>query len=283
MTHAEIQAELSSFALGALDAPEQRLVEEHLATGCPRCRQELTTWQEVVGSLALASQESESPDLRPALLQRLRPAPRRANVVALPRWSLIPLAAAAAAVLVLGVGREAAWREQFSAQQQLLANLRTEAGSAQQQMERLTQQLAAKENDVATLRAALAAAQESLAVVQKPGLQMVRLQSSPPTQPSQAAPPEAHALISNGTRRALFYAFDLPAVPPDKTYELWWITEKEGPVRAGLFVPDERGFGRLEAVLPTDAGAIQAAAVTVEPAVGVAKPTGPMILKPVTS
>ena len=67
-------------------------------------------------------------------------------------------------------------------------------------------------------------------------------------------------------------------MPSDKTYELWWITEKDGPVQAGLFKPDERGLGRIEATIPTDAGAIQAAAVTVEAAGGVPKPQGPMVL-----
>ena len=61
--------------------------------------------------------------------------------------------------------------------------------------------------------------------------------------------------------RAIVYAFDLPAVPAGKTYELWWITEKAGPVNAGLFRPDTKGIGRVEASLPADYGVIKAAAV----------------------
>ncbi len=45
-----------------------------------------------------------------------------------------------------------------------------------------------------------------------------------------------------------------------------------------MFRPDQRGLGRVEAALPTDAGAIQAAAVTVEPAGGMPKPTGAILL-----
>ncbi len=274
MTHDAIQADLSSFALGALDAGERRAVEAHLTGGCAACQRELATWQEVVGSLALAGEAAGAPHLKPALLQRVRPAPRRAKVIALPRWSLVPLAAAAVALLVLGAVRE--------------AGLRNELGVAHQELEHVAQQLALKEKDVAALRAALASAEESLAIVQKPGLQLVRLTETPKSQPAEgpraeapraeAPRAEAHVLISPDTRRALFYAFDLPAVPADKAYELWWITEKEGPVSAGVFVPDRRGLGRIQAAVPAEAGAIQAAAVTIEPHGGLPKPTGPMVL-----
>ena len=281
MTHDEIQADLSSFALGALDADERRAVEEHLSSSCAACRGELATWQEVVGSMALAGPEAPAPDLKPALLKRLHAGPRppvpRGKVITLPRWSVAPLAAAAAALLVFGLLRDAGLRAQLEAQQQQLVGARDEAGTARQAVVRLTQQLATQENDTAALRAALAAAQESLAIVQQPGLQLVHLKETP-----EARPAEAHALLSGDTHRALFYAFDLPTVPSDKAYELWWITEKEGPVRAGVFVPDQHGLGRLEAPLPTT-GPILAVAVTIEAAAGVAKPTGPMVLKSVTS
>jgi len=271
MTHEEIQADLSSFALGALDADEQREVEQHLAGGCAACQRELAGWQEVVGIMALTSEDKTPPDLKPALMQRL---PRRsARIIALPRWSWVPLAAAAVALLVLGVVREAGRRDELVKQRQLVASLRSELATAHDNFEHVSAQLAAKENDLVALRTALAAAQESLAIVQAPGLQLVRLKETPKAQPA-----EAHVLISAENHRALFYAFDLPPVPPDKAYELWWITEKEGPVSAGVFVPDQKGLGRVETAVPSQAGTIQAAAVTIEPQGGVLKPTGPMVL-----
>jgi anti-sigma-K factor RskA len=133
--------------------------------------------------------------------------------------------------------------------------------------------LAKRETDIDSLRAALGAARETLAVVRARGLRMVTLEQTP-----DAPPANAHLLFSETERKAIFYAFDLPPVEAGKTYELWWITEKEGPLQAGLFVPDQRGLGQVEAVLPVDAGAVQAAAVTIEPAGGLPKPTGPMVL-----
>jgi len=271
MTHEEIQAELSSFALGALDADDRREVEQHLAGGCAACEREMAGWQEVVGLMALSSEDQAPPDLKPALLQRL---PRRRTAIrALPRRTWMPLAAAAMALLVLGVVHEAGVRDELAQQRQLVASLRTEVATAHDSLDHLTAQLAAKENDLGALRTALAAAQESLAIVQAPGLQLVRLKET-----AKAPPAEGHVLLSAETRRALFYAFDLPPVPADKTYELWWITEKEGPVNAGVFVPDQKGLGRIESALPQQAGTIQAAAVTIEPTGGVPKPTGPMVL-----
>jgi anti-sigma-K factor RskA len=276
MTHDEIQADLSAFALGALDPDEQREVEQHLAGGCVACRGELAAWREVVGIMPLATPEAAAPNLKPALLQRLKPSapaaqrpPRRPSRLI----AALPLAVAALALLVFGITRDTLMRGEVERQQQLIAGLRAKLDDADGSLQRLTAQLAAKEQDVASLRAALAAAEESLTIVRAPGLQLVYLKETP-----KAPPAEAHILISRDTHRALFYAFDLPPPPADKLYELWWITEKEGPVRAGLFAPNPQGIGRVDTTVPPDAGAIQAAAVTVEPAGGVPKPTGPMVL-----
>jgi hypothetical protein len=127
----------------------------------------------------------------------------------------------------------------------------------------------ARESDVAALRAALSDAAQSLALLRQPGLQLIALKETP-----DAPPAAGHVLVSAASGRALRYAFDPQAVPRDKTYELWWITGRAGPVRAGIFQPDERGVGRIEAEIPPDAGPIQAAAVTVEPAGGMSKPSG---------
>ncbi len=280
MTHEEIQAELSAFALDALDSRERGEIEAHLAGGCAACQRKLAQWREVVGMMALAGADAAAPDLKPALLQRLRP-PGRAEVVPPRRrataaaWlrAAVPLAAAATLLLVVGVVRETRMRSQIEAQRQVVADLRSELTTTQAQLHGLEQELAAREQDLTALRAALAAAHESLAIVQGPGLQLVRLTQTPTAQPA-----EAHALLNVASGRALFYAFDLPPPPEGQAYELWWITEKEGPVNAGVFQPDPRGFGRVDARLPAAAGAIQAAAVTIEPAGGRPKPTGPMVL-----
>jgi anti-sigma-K factor RskA len=273
MMHEEIQADLSLFALDALDPAERREIEAHLASGCAACEHELAGWREVVGTMALAGQDAQPRDLKSTLLQRLQSPSRRTNVIAFPRWAATPLAAAAAILIVLGVVHEVGTRSTLDRQQRGLTSLREQLGTAQDGLQHLREQLAAKEKDAAALRAALTVAEQSLAILQAPGLQMAHLKEAP-----KAPPAEAHVLISTDTGRALFYAFDLPQPPEGSAYELWWITEKEGPVNAGVFQPDAKGIGRVDAQVPTAAGAIQAAAVTIEPAGGVPKPTGPMVL-----
>jgi len=273
MTHEEIQADLSLLALGALDADERRAIEEHLRAGCQACERELASWNEIVGLMPLELGDAASPNLKSALLARVRPAPVGAKVIRLPRWVAVPLAAAAALLIAVGVSHDARLRGDLDAQRESAARLRAELDGAQGELKRIGRLLAEREQDVASLRAALASAEESLTLLQAPGLRLVRLKETP-----EARPAEGHVLFNPEGGRALFYGFELPPVPAGKTYELWWITDKQGPINAGLFHPDERGLSRVDTSVPTTAGAIQAAAVTIEPAGGTPKPTGPMVL-----
>jgi anti-sigma-K factor RskA len=273
MTHEEIFEDLPLLALGSLDPDERRVVQQHLDQGCDRCAPEIAAWQQVVATLALEDDEIEVPNLKPQLLSRARDSqrpPRRA------RWQSAlrtGLALAAAVVLVIAAVVELGVRHQLDERTAEVAVLRRQVAEGQSRFQQIAAQLAAKEQDVAALRTALVDAQEGLAVARARELRFVRLQ-----QTADAKAGRAHALVDIESGRGLFYAFDLPPVPEDKAYELWWITEAEGPVNAGVFKPDERGLGRLHGSVPTNAGAIQAAAVTIEPAAGVPKPTGPMIL-----
>jgi anti-sigma-K factor RskA len=272
MTHEELEADLALLALGSLDPEDRRVVEEHLAGGCATCTRELAEWQRVVDLIPLAAPEAEAPPLKDRLLSRARSG-RGARVIPLRPWLAVPLAAAAAALIAVGIARET----RLSQERDIVAaernRLQTELAGAKSDLAKLTAALNAREGDVGQLRSALAAAEKSLAVLQERELQMVALR-----QPAEAPPAEAHLLLSVPAGKGLLYAFDLGAVSPDKIYELWWITEKEGPVMAGLFRPDDRGLGRLDVPVPANLGRIQAAAVTVEPAAGVPKPTGPMVL-----
>jgi anti-sigma-K factor RskA len=274
--HDDLQADLPLYALGSLDAEERGAIEAHLAGGCASCDHELHAWREVVGLMALETAATAPPDVKAKLLARARaaaaPSPR--DTVARRRigWTA-PLAIAAVALLALATVREIGWRGDAARQAAVLAAVQHELDASRGDLATASAALAARERDAASLRAALASAQESLSLLQARGLSLVALKET-----KDAPPAEGHILLSPPTGRALFYAFDLPSVPADKTYELWWITEKDGPVQAGLFHPDEHGLGRVEATLPSGAGAIQAAAVTVEVAGGVPKPRGPMVL-----
>lgn len=289
MTHDEIKEDLPLFVLGGLTPAEAAEIERHLTEDCADCQAEIEQWREVMAAIPLAAGEEERPPeaLRGELLRRLHdPAamvaePRRAEVIPLrpSRLPLVALAAAAVLALVWGLSRDTVWRSQLTSEQQVVAQLRsalnqatTNAAQSEAELKKVRDQLAARDSDLASLRASVAAAQESLALIRGPGLSLVRLK-----QTADAKPAEGHVLISP-SGKALFYAFDLGPLPAGKVYELWWITEKEGPVNAGLFRPDANGLGQVDTTTPTAAGAIKAAAVTIEPEGGVSKPTGPMVL-----
>jgi anti-sigma-K factor RskA len=288
MTHDDIQSDLPLYALGSLDAEERDAVERHLADGCDSCSRELAAWRDVVGMVPFELPARAAPDLKARLLARVRAEASSARAAAPPAGTVarrrigwaVPFAAAALAALALATYRETGWRAERqrlaaerAAQEQTIAGLRRDLEAARGDFAKVSAALAQREGDVAALRAALAKAEESLSIVQRPGLNLVALKET-----KDAAPAVGHVLLSEPTGKALFYAFGLPPLPADKTYELWWITEKEGPVQAGLFQPDARGLGRIEGTIPSGAGAIQAAAVTIERAGGVPKPEGKMVL-----
>lgn len=273
MTHEEIIEDLALYALGSLDADERLAVERHLAAGCETCARELERWTEVAGSLPLAASDVEPPPLKARLLEPVQSSAADRKVIRPRRWISVPLAAAALALLALGIVRELQTGSQLRERERVVADLSAKLSTAQNELEQVRTMLAQREADIGSLRTALAEARESLAIVRAPGLRMVALKETP-----DASPADAHLLYSEREGRAVFYAFGLPPVEANKVYELWWITEEQGPVMAGVFQPDPRGLGKVETVVPADAGTLEAAAVTIEPAGGVPKPSGPMVL-----
>jgi anti-sigma-K factor RskA len=76
----------------------------------------------------------------------------------------------------------------------------------------------------------------------------------------------------------VLYTAELPALPPEKVYQMWLVPTNGAPVSAGTFTAI--GPGRAEpweAEVPANSEP-KAFAVTVEPAGGVPKPTGKIIL-----
>jgi anti-sigma-K factor RskA len=75
-----------------------------------------------------------------------------------------------------------------------------------------------------------------------------------------------------------FAANALPALPPDKVYQLWVVPQdNQPPVSAGLLTPDPSGHVSHFFPMPANVSAA-ALAVTVEPAGGMPSPTGDRVL-----
>lgn len=187
------------------------------------------------------------------------------------RWWVLPLAIAALAVFGFVSVRNVQHRGFIARQQQQLDRLQRHLDEARQRGKAAKAELEEKQSAAESMRRSLAAAQAALEVLRSPDLRLLHLSEAGRT------PGSAHVLMSKETGRAVVYAFGLPPPDRDHAYHLWWITESGQAVKAGLFRTRPGEPVRIDAALP-DEGAPRAAAVTIEPARGVKRPTGPTIL-----
>ncbi len=76
----------------------------------------------------------------------------------------------------------------------------------------------------------------------------------------------------------LFVANNMPALPPQKAYELWLIPVQGAPIPAGVFKPDAHGSATVvNPPLPAGAEA-KAFGITVENEGGATTPTMPIVM-----
>ena len=232
----------AAYALDALEADEQLLVEAHL-DGCPACAVVVERARRVAALLPFAAeQRSPPPGHEARFLARLGPHGSGARVGSLaaeprparpaarrrPIGYLVPLAAAA--VLVLGVG---AWNLQL---QQELAN--------HQQLARLVAQADTRE----------------LA----------------PTITSGDA--RGRAYLDPSTDQVVVAVSRLPELPADQTYQLWFTRPDGRRDSGGTFRPDEGGVGVILTAAPAGLRAYTGVGISAEPAGGSRAPTTPMVL-----
>ena len=77
--------------------------------------------------------------------------------------------------------------------------------------------------------------------------------------------PQGKAIYARDRRSLIFLASNMPALPPQKTYELWLIPVSGAPIPSGLFTPDAHGSATvINPPLPAGVEA-KTFAVTVEP------------------
>jgi len=256
-----IEELLPAYALGALDGDDLRELEAHLAAGCEECRRQLALWQGDLEALAAGVEPVAPSDVTRARVLRLAGGTDRAPA-APPRRTPWWMTAAAAVLLALALwgllGQE---------------RMEREVRGLEAERDRLSRQVNGLEQQVGLARDEARRAQQALQVLAAPGVQSVLLAGLGPSPGAKG-----RTYVNPSTRDALFYAFDLPSLPADKTYELWFIAAGK-PVAAGTFEVDPRGTGTVRVERVTDARQIQAWAVTIEPRGGVPQPTGAMVLK----
>jgi len=274
---------LAAYALGALDAAESRLLEEHLAT-CTDCRAEIEEWRDTTSALALSAEVVEpSAQLRSRILESVRAIPQNSvdrktssvdgigvaaqedgnesvkgaasNVIQMPldarrRWSAaltFGALAASVAIIALAATLFVLWKR--------LDNL-------QRQYER-------EHTAVDVLAKQLAEEREMREMLTKPGVRMTELNGLGPGQQASAK-----VALDPRTGRAMLFAYNLPPAPAGKAYQLWFISDIKHPVPGAVFNPDAQGRAVMRDQAPEAGRSASVFAVTLEPAGGVPAPTG---------
>jgi anti-sigma-K factor RskA len=239
------------YALGALDGQELNEFELHLASGCPICAACVRETRETLTLLHRSLPPETPPDMvKSRVMERITPAVARQTEKAKASWFSwnwwgvgIGVFATAAVAIVL------------------TSNLK----HTQNELERVKAQLAVAQNQAA-------AKDEQLQLLSSPEIRLVELKGL------DAAPGAEGRFFWNPTLRGgLLVAKGLPQTPADKAYELWGITGNE-PVAVGIFTVDEKGQARFNMPPLAQEKSFDKFAVTIEPALGVVKPTGPMVL-----
>ena len=243
---------LPAYALGAVDGEDLREMEAHLATGCAECRRQLDLWQGDLEELAASVEPVTPSETTRRRIQKMAPARVKPA-----RW--LPLVAAAALLIAVWSG----WRQ---------ASLGRELEQLGAERDQLARQVSGLDQQLGLARAEANRLAESLAIISSPGSKAIVLAGLGPSPGASG-----HTFVNPEKGQAVFYAFNLPRLAPDKTYQLWWI-EGNKPVSAGVFEVDEQGRGSVR-VEQAPKEAADAWAVTIEPAGGVPAPTGEVVLK----
>jgi anti-sigma-K factor RskA len=243
MTAHEWQEQAAPYALGILSPEERGAFEAHLA-GCDACRADVRAYTEVAAALAHAAPTAEPPGaLRDRVLAEARRVrPIGAGTRTTPRVLLPWLAAAAALLLAVG-GAVATWR---------LAT----------RVHELERGLAGRDSVHASDSAALA-------LLTGPDVNVVTLAGT-----NRA--PSARIVWNHALNRFVVFAFDLPAAPAGRTYQLWAIAKGHAPLSMGTFNTDAHGRARVVLTVDqaiTALGFVDNCGLTEEPSGGSPQPT----------
>ncbi len=153
--------------------------------------------------------------------------------------------------------------------------LQRQAGQQARELAALRQQstaaLAQRDAQIQSLHGQLTQRDELLAFLQSANVKVVSLVGS-----DKAKAAAGVLLYDPATKKAFFYAFNMPPLAHGKTYQLWAIVDK--PVNAGVFGVDTGRKGRLVTQSLPELPRIKQFAVSIEPEGGRPQPSGAIYL-----
>src|SRR5438034_924242 len=96
--------------------------------------------------------------------------------------------------------------------------------------------------------------------------------------PLQSPSPAIGESLMEQSRRCRVYVHNLPPVPSDRSYQLWFVPRTGNPISASVFNTETDGSAMVDIPGPDNVVMLAAAAVTTEPAGGLPQPSGPFAL-----
>ncbi|HLC42619.1 MAG TPA: anti-sigma factor [Methylomirabilota bacterium] len=250
MNHNEWLEQAEIYALGALDEEERARFEAHLAAGCSVCENRLRETGEALSLLPKSLEPlPPPPSVKARLLAQIgsRAAARTARVRQRTQW--LPWGIGAGALVAASLLFMVGWN--------IIAT---------------RQEIQSLEGRVAQLRKDLAQREETVRLLFDPEVRLVQLSGLEPSPGAQA-----RLFWNPVSRTGVLFTTGLPSIPSEKAYELWAIAGKE-PLPAGVFTVEAGGRALFRLPPLPEGVSFDKFAVTVEPAGGVPKPTGPMVL-----
>jgi anti-sigma-K factor RskA len=258
--HEQFAEDLALYALNALEGEDRAILEKHLAT-CSECRLELEQLRGDGALLGLSTMGPKPPArarqrLLDAVATEAAPTSRAQSAREMGHPSIAPRRswwgslgwAAAAAVIVFAASL---WKENAALRRDV-STWRSVAGQQALDLER-AQNVANTITDPVGQHFTLVAVK------------------TPPQ-------PQGKAFYLRNRSSLVFVASNMPALPPQKAYELWLIPMQGAPVPAGLFRPDAHGSATVvNPPLPSGMEA-KAFAITVENEAGASTPTMPIVM-----
>ena len=256
---------------GALSDDEAATLERHIAA-CRNCS--LIMSRELVADLAYAAPQMDPP---PAVRDRLfaRVESRRAWNLAgtAPLSSLIGrlgkrtrrgLAVCAAAALAVVLLASGVW-------------FNDRLSDISRNVELLSDELAlAREREsevISAVEERRAATYELIRMSSTPGASVRSLTGTGASSSARGV-----VMVSYASNRALLLVADLPALPPDRIYQVW-LTRDGVSYGAGWFTVDTLGYGQTIIIPLAPFGQFDGVGVSIEPRSGGADPTGVNVLE----
>jgi len=262
------------YVLGALVGEERARFERHMAE-CEVCLAEVRTLGGVADVLPFSvPQVPAPPELRARVLAAARTARppllvRDHTAVRAPASPAVRphsrgtvwagwFAAAASLAMAAGLGGYAATL------QVRLRDVQQRLGQAMSRLQESEQRLDAANRDATVVRM-------NLALVTSADVVDLRLAGQPPARQASG-----RAFVSR-SRGVLLAASNLPALPANRVYQVWFLTPG-APVSGGLLRPDDQGNATVTFPVAADTPAFAGLAVSLEPEGGVPAPTGAIYL-----